>query len=189
MNRLLPLAALAVLCAGCSNQNSYFDRRGRDLADIFRVNFSGAGPGFIANIRATQLAKFGGGYAGFFRGEAEGNNLWRVGTLGRRAGVWRGDEIEYGFGPWYYERFAREPVNGNIREEGSHGWYSSEYRTIDEIGFTFHLGIFGMDFAIRPLEVFDFLVGIVTLDPMSDDEEVLDPDLQPRDLEDFEKDD
>ncbi len=181
------LLALVLLAAGCSSRNTWFDQRGRDFADIWRVNFSGMGPGFTLMVRATQLAKFGGGYEGFERGAEVGLGTWRIGTLGRYAGTWRADALEYGAGPFYYEEFSQEPVVGNVPIAGDSGWFEPEYRSADEVGFTFHLGVFGMDFAVRPLEFFDFLVGIVTVDPMGDDLLIEDPSNVPPDLEEWEK--
>ncbi|MBI4612675.1 MAG: hypothetical protein HY720_03605 [Planctomycetes bacterium] len=159
--------ATAFAATGCSNQNNYFDQRGRDFADIWRINFSGLGPGFILNLRATRLAKFGGGYDGYAQHEDLGT--WRVGSLGREGGSWRSHTIEYGFGPFYHEEYFHQPVVGNVRTAGSDGENGEPYRTIDEVGWTFHLGVFGMDFAVRPLEFFDFALGLFALDPMQDD--------------------
>lgn len=148
----------------------YFKARMYDFADMFGLSLL-FGFGLDANVRATQFFQIGGGVY----------DARRLGFIGRFAGWWREQRSEGGVSLSYGQRLTRMDKEGPIQKYFPNGFYKrpetanldSKDRTVDEIGVTAVAGVPGIDVAFRPVELFDFLLGIFTLDIKKDDFELL----------------
>jgi hypothetical protein len=143
----------------------YFLNRWFDLIDI--VDFSiGAGPGFLINARVTKLVQLVGGVS----------DSWRVGFRGRRAGVWREKRKECGFSLLYYQKVQREKITGWVESfrvdemdlDTADVYGGDKDRSFWGVGATVHAGIL-VDINVRPMQVADFVLGLLTVDVLEDD--------------------
>lgn len=117
----------------------YIPNRALDLVDIGRLSI-GVGPGFDANIRATELATVG-------LGQYE---TTRFGMKGRTLPVYEENIDEGGVGFLGY-------VNGKLQRDPS------------EIGGDLHVGVVGVQAAASLAEAADFLAGLILIDLQKDD--------------------
>jgi hypothetical protein len=117
----------------------YIPNRALDLIDIARVSV-GVGPGFNANVRATELATVAAGQY----------ETTRFGMKGRTLPVFEENIDEGGVGFLGY-------VNGRLQRDPS------------EVGADLHLGIVGAQVAASLAEAADFLAGIILIDLQKDD--------------------
>jgi hypothetical protein len=188
MLRRAPLAALLLLlatgCAGPSGRRDfggYLQARGADFMDIFGVRI-GVGIGLGAYVRATEWAQLGmmwrgpsGTYLVGTAGSARdvgfrvrGVPCAMFGTIGRYGGLWVESSREIML-PGYTNRFdvvppiRREIVAGVVPPNGlEDDWQAS-------FGFGFQAVVVGFEAEVRPLQVFDFLAGLLGYDPAGDD--------------------
>lgn len=193
MLRRARLAALLLLvvtgCAGPSGRRdvgSWFQARGADFMDIFGVRI-GVGIGLGAYVRATEWAQLGlmwrgptetylVGLSGSVREEGfrvRGVPCAMFGTIGRYGGLWTESSREIML-PAYTNRndvlkpIRREIIAGVVSLDGSgDDWQAS-------FGFGVHAIIVGFEAEIRPLQIGDFLAGLLGYDPAGDDVPVID---------------
>lgn len=141
---------------------NYFIDRSKDFVDMFDVS-AGFGPGFLVHARATKIAQAGGGYS----------DSWRLGMRGRTGGVFRETRREVGVSLFTWTQTDRECYAGNIEKMHAE---KMELDTLDKgdrsffgIGATVHAGIVAADVGFRPVELFDFILGLFTIDICEDD--------------------
>ncbi len=108
-----------------------------DFIDVFRADL-GVGPAYGGVLRLTRYGQMG------YREMAPGS--FRVGLLGRRAPILIETSSESGFGPWFAESKQRSICEA-------------------EVALGFDLGIAGAQAGRCFDELFEFLGGIVFLDP------------------------
>lgn len=119
-----------------------------DVFDIVRARVR-LGPGFAFSVRATELADiFAGAYTSVFVG------IW--GPRGEARIPW----------PVFVESFAG--VGISAAEAATEGG-SAPYYGKAEFGAGFHAALIGLDVGVDPLEILDFVAGIVFLDMLDDD--------------------
>ena len=126
----------------------YLPNRVFDILDIFRLRVR-VGPGLAANARVTSVAAaFVGTYATVYAGLP---------------------------GPRHFPTIplpvGLESHNGatvSVLDATVDGGIGPDYG-VSEIGAGFQLAIIGVDFGFDPLELADFALGILTLDPQADD--------------------
>jgi hypothetical protein len=190
-----PTAALAVLllaalpaCAGLTGRRdlgSWFEARGADLMDVVGVRV-GVGIGLGGYVRATEWAQLGimrrgpseqslVGGSGSVREEGfrvRGVPCAMFGTIGRYGGLWTETSREIML-PGYSNRgdvtppIRREVVAGVVPLDGlDDDWQAS-------FGAGVHLLILGFEAEVRPLQVIDFVGGLLGYDPAGDDVPVL----------------
>jgi hypothetical protein len=174
-----------VLGSGCV----YFMDRGNDFVDMFGVRLTGNfGWGLEANVRATELFQTGIGWS----------EKYAIGFNGRHYGTYKEQSYTLPFTPsdwvpWIYptpianaRAVKREPILGNFPaiDSSRHIWlgYPSDVaftkdgeptkydRRYDEIGFSVYALIIGVEAEVRLVEIFDFVLGIFTIDMMGDDQ-------------------
>jgi len=136
----------------------YFEARLLDLMDILSVQVS-PGPGLGARLAATKLVQI----AWMWRGPAEPyGELGRwpnltFGNTGRNWGAWDLRSYEYGLSLWYhYDEDVLEPGLPPHRWRGGY-----EERGASAIEASVHLALVGATVSFDPLELFDFLGGIL----------------------------
>ena len=127
---------------------TYVPNRVLDALDIVRVRVR-VGPGFGIGLRATELADF---YVGSYTSIYVGLPGPRGRVLPRLpVGIESRSGIEVG------------PVDlsGGLGTGPDYG--------PAEVGGGFHAVLVGVDVGIEPLEIVDFALGLITLDPLGDD--------------------
>lgn len=167
MTRILPVLLLAGLAApGCA----YVKDRGLDLAQTVDVSV-GVSEGLEFNLRATKFVQLGfGGYRG----------LYWAGVKDGLLDVWQEERSEFGVGPLYvHEVFRgdgdrlldiRYPLFGDPGfREIAHDLTHVSDRGLLDVGFTLNPVLFGVDLAVSPVELGDFLAGVARFDPLRDD--------------------
>lgn len=131
-----------------------------DLLDVVNWNLS-AGRGFGFNAHVTEF-----GQAGI--------NWWdgaSWGMRGRAFGVWKTDEEDRGFGPFYWVDIERTPEWGTKslwkHEYKYSGWDFEEasgckatHGDWSEVGGMVHLFAVGAEVSASPIELVDFAVGL-----------------------------
>jgi len=117
----------------------YIPNRALDLVDIARLSV-GVGPGFDANVRATELLTAGIGQY----------ETTRFGLKGRTVPVFEENIDEGGVGILGY-------VNGKLQRDPS------------EVGADLHVGVIGAQAAASLAEAADFLAGLILIDLQKDD--------------------
>jgi hypothetical protein len=126
----------------------YLPNRLFDLLDVFRARVR-VGPGLAAGVRVTDVASaFVGSYASVYAG--------LPGPRGRSLPI-----LPVGL----------ESHNGatvSVVDATVDGGIGPDYGST-EIGAGAQLGIIGLDLGFDPLELADFLAGVVTLDIQDDD--------------------
>lgn len=126
----------------------YIPNRVLDILDIFRLRVR-VGPGLAAGVRATKVAEaYVGTYATAF-----------VGLPGPR------------LRPTFKLPLGLESHNGasvSLADATVDGGIGPDYSST-EFGAGFQLAIIGVDFGFDPVEIVDFLTGIVTVDLREDD--------------------
>jgi len=188
MARRLPfMAALcaAVALSGCS----YLQHRGKDFQDCFKANL-GTGFGLYAGVRATDVLNFP---LGFFQAS------WRLGVDGRTRPQYYWPEGEMGgllaLDHWEFRGPEDEPGLSKARawiwsgwltaggpeedlppppyihreyegEEPSHGTRVADRYWLEAEVFAL---IVGARAGLNPVEMVDFLLGLVTVDILDDD--------------------
>ncbi len=178
------LAALLV-CFACAapsgprDPTSWLQARGADLMDTVGVRLS-FGPGLGLILRPTQALQIGAlgrgalerefssGGSGTGNTEARGIPSYVIGTIGRWGGLWTEFHRE-GALPGFSTRERRETGVRRGPIAGAVSWNGEEDRWRWSVGFALHLLAVGVDAEVRPVEVFDFLAGLVGFDPSSDD--------------------
>ena len=194
------LLLLVAVTGGCA----YFKARVHDFADMFSIEFT-FGPGFMVWTQATYICSFGGGYITGTRFVLWGLSAKKVKASevcfslppiggGHGFAAFKpplSDAVVWHFAapkqifpdraqnrlvpPWY--RYASE-------WESRWGLYHWRFYTYDllDIRVAVHLGYFGFAFAFKPVELLDFLVGLVGVDLVGDDRRKFSlrpPELQP----------
>ena len=162
--------SILLLATFASPACSYVKDRGLDLAQTVDVSV-GASEGLGFNLRATKLVQLGlGGYRG----------LYWVGLKDGLLDVWQEERSEFGVGPFYvHEVFRgdgarlldiRYPLFGDpgFRERAFDPTHLSDRGWFD-VGATFNPVLFGLDVAVSPAELVDFLTGLATFDLLEDD--------------------
>lgn len=126
----------------------YIPNRVLDVLDIFRLRVR-VGPGFAAGVRATEVAQvYVGTYASVFAG-LPGPRLRQTPKL----------------------PFGLESHNGasvSVVDATAGGGIGPDYSP-SEFGGGVHLGIIGFEFGVDPVELADFVTGLVTVDIREDD--------------------
>ena len=192
--RLVLLAGFACLGTGCAgltgprDTGSWLEARGADFMDIFGVRLA-VGPGLGVYVRATEYLQLGAMYRGpseaqlVGAADSPGEDSFRVrgvpclmfGTIGRWGGMWteRSREVMV---PGYSNRDAprspirRESIAGIVPEDGTaDNWRAS-------FGLGLQVVVLGAEAEVRPLQILDFLGGLVGYDPAGDDVPVLEGD-------------
>jgi hypothetical protein len=156
LGRLLPVLAAALL-AGCA----YARDRAADLADIVAIE-AGAGIGLHADVKATDWAHLGLGYA----------HVRKVGLRGRDIESLRDREVglplsgTLAVGAWRDGNLARlGHLHADIPDLLA---YEDPWRRADvEVGVT--AGVLSLRAGFSPGQLVDFLAGLVGLDPAGDD--------------------
>jgi hypothetical protein len=178
MKKIIPFIAflvLLVLGGGCAQFGTYMKDRGNDFVDCFGFRLMG-GPGMLFNVRCTQVVQVGAGVAAVTDTGFLGREMYPAdGTIVGEAGV-----------PFYYsrgyigggvaspKRSAGRTVIGIFpkNEDGfcSVDKFDKEYdRQFFDVGFTFHLLMFGLNLEFRLKEFADFLLGWFGADITGDD--------------------
>jgi hypothetical protein len=189
-----PLAAVLLLAvlpacvgpAGRRDLGSWLEARGADAMDVVGVRL-GVGIGLGAYVRATEWAQLGlmrrgpadsalvGGSSGSVRDEGfrvRGVPCAMFGTIGRWGGLWTETSREIML-PAYSNRgdvvppIRREVVAGAVPLDG----LADDWRFA--FGAGVHAVILGVEAEVRPLQVLDFLGGLLGYDPSGDDVPVL----------------
>jgi hypothetical protein len=191
MKKLLILAACALVvsvCVGCeafklrkdyskiqdvrtdkSPIARYFEDRFLDFWDIFGFKFH-MGTGLLLHARATKFAQAG---LGFVDGD-------KLGFKGRELGYWYEWRGEIGVSVFYINTATKDPIVGNkFLFDAARRAETEEVDDIDifrdddrdrwSVGVCFHALFFGLDIEIQLKELFDFFLGIFTLDMCKDD--------------------
>ncbi len=160
------LLTAAVAAQGCG----YFQDRGRDAAQMsdFGLTFSGR-PQFSAYMNCPVVAPVGYGKVdGYFVGMGGG----KVGAMRHHQEssgllVWGREEVSWeGFDAEQADTLSVQGVGILGLAEGQEGEKAYTPACIHYL----HLGFVGIAANVRWLEIPDFLVGFVLLDPMGDDE-------------------
>jgi hypothetical protein len=169
--RRTALRAALVLCAaffpgGCSAA-AWRDRM-HDLAQIVDVSFT-MGPGLGASVRVTELAQVG-------FGDFDGRS---VGLVEGRFAAAREQQSELGVSLLHTYAVRREsdqllairhPYFGDPGfEEHPLSWQMESDRQATDVGLGFHFFIFGVNVALHPSELLDFMAGCCGFDPQKDD--------------------
>jgi len=150
----------------------YLTDRFLDLCDVARIKV-GAG-GFGVNARATTLVQLG---AVFTQGTY-------VGWERRSIGVWQEDRFAGGFSAAYQTTITTTFMQGNEFADPTSDWnrlfldrgyVRNGTNLFDDgrnrplsVAAEVHLGI-GVDVAVYPEELIDFVLGIFTVDILADD--------------------
>lgn len=134
-----------------------------DLLDIGGFNL-GFGFGLHVHTHITRLIQFGigGGSTAKF-GEAGGTREW---------GMYQETRGEFSLLTFSFENFSQTDLLGSVvdytfRNEPDRLY--TEKRTFWGFGVDVTAGVAAVGFEFRPLEVIDFLAGLLTFDPMGDD--------------------
>lgn len=150
----------------------YLRDRGNDLLDVAGVELA-VGPQSLANVRVTKAFQIGAGHS-------TGDVLsWH----GRRFAYYEENREEIGFGlglgNGYYtesDRFVRAANRAYHRladmDEYSDSTWDSEKsydRGTFEVGFRVPLIFFGLGAHVDPMQIGDFLAGLVCIDVARDD--------------------
>lgn len=188
---LLAAALLALLLPGCigpagrRDAGSWLEARGADAMDIVGLRL-GVGIGLGAWVRATEWAQLGlmrrgptetDLVGGSGTAHAEGFRVRGVpcamfGTIGRWGGLWTESSREILL-PAYSNRgdvvppIRREVVAGAVSPDGS----ADDWRL--SFGAGVHALILGVEAELRPVQVLDFVAGLLGYDPAGDDVPVL----------------
>ena len=126
----------------------YIPNRIFDLFDIVRLRLR-IGPGFAADVRATELADaFIGFYSSIF-----------VGIPGPRGAP---------FANWPIGFENRAGAELSVIDASSGGTSGPHYGKV-EFGVGVHLALVGIDIGVDPWEAVDFVTGILTIDLVGDD--------------------
>jgi hypothetical protein len=183
-----PLAAvlLALACLpGCANTgpqdiSGWAEARGADFMDIFGVRVA-LGPGLGAYVRVTEALELGYlsmGQAELSLPAPKGVSLRGFpavvfGLRGRYGGLWYESSQELmlpGFSSRDYEvstvrdrPIQRENIAGYVTPHGEYDNWRYEF------GLGAHLLVAGAQAEVRPLELLDFLAGVLGFDPGGDD--------------------
>jgi hypothetical protein len=147
----------------------YFEDRFLDFWDIFGLKFH-MGTGLLVHGRATKFAQAG---LGFIDGD-------KFGFKGRELGYWYEWRGEIGVSVFYINTAAKDPIVGNkFLFEAARAAETEEVEDIDifrdddrdrwSIGATVHVLFIGIDVEVQLKELFDFFLGIFTLDMCKDD--------------------
>jgi hypothetical protein len=148
---------------------TYFEDRFLDFWDIFGIKFH-MGTGLLIHGRVTKFAQAG---LGFVDGD-------KFGFKGRELGYWHEWRGEVGVSVFYINTAKKNPIVGNkFLFEAARKAETEEVLDIDiyrdddrdrwSVGATVHALFIGIDVEIQLKELFDFLVGIFTLDMVKDD--------------------
>ena len=184
---LLPLLAGCAGTAGSRDVGGWFTARGADFMDIFGLRI-GVGIGLGAYVRATEWVQLGMmwrgpsetslvGASGSVRTEGfkvRGVPCAMFGTIGRYGGLWSEYSHEVML-PAYTNRrdvvppIKREAFAGVVPPDGlADDWEAS-------FGAGVHAVVVGLEAEVRPLQLLDFLAGLLGYDPSGDDVPVLEP--------------
>ncbi len=181
----LLLALLLPACVGPAGRRdlgSWLEARGADAMDVVGVRI-GVGIGLGAYVRASEWAQLGlmrrgpaessllGGGSGSVREEGfrvRGVPCAMFGTIGRWGGLWTESSREIML-PAYSNRgdviapIRREIVAGAVPLDG----LADDWRL--SLGAGVHAVILGLEAEVRPLQMLDFLSGLLGYDPAGDD--------------------
>lgn len=164
--RLVALAAALAIAPGCA----YVQDRGLDLTQVVDASM-GVSEGFEANIRATKALQVGlGGYRG-------------IAWFGLKDGVldvWQEERTELGIGPLYVHEVFRTEGHRLLDIQhplfGDPGWRDASFdlahltdRGLFDVGFTVNVIFIGVNLAVSPAELVDFVTGLATVDVLDDD--------------------
>jgi hypothetical protein len=191
MRRLIILAACVLVvstCIGCeafklrkdyskvadvrtekSPLARYFEDRFLDFWDIFGLKFH-MGTGLLVHGRVTKFAQAG---IGFVDGD-------KMGFKGRDLGYWYEWRGEVGVSVAYINTAKKDPIIGNkFLFESARKAETEEVSDLDifrdddrdrwSCGVCVHALFIGIDVEIQLKELFDFFLGIFTLDMCKDD--------------------
>jgi len=185
---VLLLAALLPACVGGTGRRdlgSWMEARGADVMDLVGIRI-GVGIGLGAYVRATEYLQLGimyrgptetslVGRSGSVREEGfqvRGVPCAMFGTIGRYGGLWTESSHEIML-PGYSNRadvvppIRREIVAGVVPLDGlADDWEAS-------FGAGAHVLILGVEAEVRPLQLLDFIAGLLGYDPAGDDVPVL----------------
>ena len=172
---------LAGLLTGCASSTGprdtlgWMQARGADFMDIFGIRVA-VGPGLGAYARVTQYAQFGftmRGPSETYLPKPEDVQLRSVpcvvvGTIGRYGGAWFDSTREVMLPGWSLRQsdtlhIHRQNIAGYVSPHGEYdNWELS-------IGAGVHFLLVGAEAELRPLEILDFVAGLLGYDPSEDD--------------------
>ncbi len=163
---MVAITAVFFLATGCA----YLKDRGNDLADIVHAKVM-VGDGADISARAF-LVGLGGGYS----------ESHSAGFAYRGCGTFRSERLDaWVLLPVALIEYNLEPTSGTITKYGPQasvlwmdGFDFEPVFTIDtyenymRVGVTFQI-IAGFDLELRPIEMIDFALGLLTIDSCADD--------------------
>ena len=141
----------------------YIPNRLFDVVDILGLEV-GAGTGIHGNVHLTRRLQAGAGRA----------DSLRVGLMSRYPGMVDERLREKAFGWWWEFDLKREKVMGStinidISEADARAKHYKEADTA-AVGLSLFAGVVGLSVDLKTHEVADLLLGILTLDPLRDDQ-------------------
>lgn len=139
--------------------------RALDLSDIASIRVA-IGPGLLAHARITRFVALGAGELGSVAAARPGFTLdhYQFGWIKREGGLWTERRVELGLSTLYLFEAEGETLAGDRQTFGP-----PARRPLD-VGIDLHLALIGVAAEVRVDEVFDFLAGLVSVDPLDDDE-------------------
>jgi len=170
-----------MILTGCAtNPRTHLTNLKNDFFDISRASIAAGPIGFGVDVKATQ----------FLEVRYDDYEAYRVGWLGRGVGVWHETSsggiisthkfpLPYENEYKYYTKFKfggvdlMESIMNTKRGRRSGESFA---QPADEFRLALYFGYFGLDAGVRPLEVLDFVGGLLSLgwlDILSDDQKKL----------------
>lgn len=172
------MAAALLAGSGCVVQpigakptaRGWLAARGMDLTDIASIRVA-LGPGLLVHARITRFIALGAGELGSVAATRPGFTLdhYQFGWIKREGGLWTERRVELGVSTLYLFEAEGETLAGDRSTFGP-----PARRPLD-IGIDLHLALIGVAADVRIDEVFDFLAGLVSADPLDDDGESAPP--------------
>ena len=179
INTFLLIAAL--IASGCATSpRTHLTNLKNDFFDISRASVAAGPIGFGVDVKATQ----------FLEVQYDDYEAYRVGWLGRGIGIWHETSsggiisthkfpLPYENEHKYYTKFKFGGIDlmeslMNTKRGRRSG--ESFAQPADEFRLALYFGYFGLDAGVRPLEVLDFVGGLLSLgwlDILSDDQKKL----------------
>ncbi len=176
------MLSLLLLDSGCQ----YASARLRDAADCIAGSVT-VGPGFMVDAQATWLAWAGGGYLkgrryAFYYGSPSSGPT--ESTILALSPLLSGNEINFSNESFPWLTFLGMPCVGgeggilNPLLSFPHQFVESEDAVLTrrkmsggvlDIGFDIHIGYIGIELRLKPAEIIDFILGLVTIDIPGDD--------------------
>lgn len=156
------MRALLLLILAASSGCAYTRDRAADLADLFVLE-GGLGFGLHADVKGTDFAHLGFGYADLRKASLRGRDAYN--TRDREVGLPASPLLVYAaVRDGHLHRLGHLHANGLELRDGQDRWI----RRFD-VGAGFTAGLLMARIGFSPGEFFDFLAGLIGLDPAGDD--------------------